>query len=125
MLPHAACSEAAAHGAHRAPTDAYADDECNGFSVATSAEDGSGLGDAGMGSLYCTYLPSVVVRSDNVFNPLEDGVAHANATPLCNLMQVFAKTPTGKTITLDVDPSDAVDFMKVLVCDKTGIPVAD
>jgi len=37
-------------------------------------------------------------------------------------MQVFVKTLTGKTITLDVEPSDSVEQVKQQIQDKEGIP---
>ena len=37
-------------------------------------------------------------------------------------MQIFVKTLTGKTITLEVEPTDTIEAMKQKIQDKEGIP---
>ena len=37
-------------------------------------------------------------------------------------MQIFVKTLTQKTITVDIEGKDTIEYLKILINDKDGIP---
>ena len=44
---------------------------------------------------------------------------------LLSVMQIFIKTPSGKTIVLEVDPGDSVENVKMKIQEKEGIPTEE
>jgi len=85
--------------------------------------------------LYCTHPSTRINQSMNV--PLNvDWIGSEIQCVVCQLlafplvfafprslalaMQIFVKTLTGKTITLDVEPTDTIECVYQKICDKSG-----
>jgi large subunit ribosomal protein L40e len=68
-------------------------------------------------------IPEIIRENGVVVDPLRgEGGSYFVSGGLKGGMQIFVKTLTGKTITLEVEPNDSVEALKQKIQDKEGIP---
>ena len=72
------------------------------------------------------YLVRIPPRKPTSTHPLESSptelYSHSFQVNAVSFIQIFIKTPTGKTVTLIIDPAKSIECLKQMIQDKEGIP---